>query len=217
VVVLLYALPIAAGQKEDASAAREHARRAAAAYNLGQYTEASHEFEAAYKLVQDPALLFNVGQSYRLGGEREKALTAYKSYLRTAPANAIDRQQAERWKAELEAAPAAATTTGNEASPAPERAPRPADVTDSAAPVATIAPPPTAPLETPPAAVVNLSPPPPPPEGSTPSETDSPFYKRWWFWTLLGAAAAGTITALILTRDRSNPDCLGVSPCGSIP
>src|SRR5438552_1929152 len=103
-IVALFSGPIAAGQKENVEAAREHSNTATAAYNLGQYLEASREFEAAYKLVQDPAFLFNLGQAYRLGGDPEKALTAYRSYLRNAAPAARDREQAQKWKADMEAA-----------------------------------------------------------------------------------------------------------------
>src|SRR5262245_54043331 len=83
--IVLCARPAAADPPADADVAREHARRATAAYNLGHYEEAAAEFEAAYRAVPDPALLFNLAQSYRLGGQSEKAVIAYKSYLRTAP------------------------------------------------------------------------------------------------------------------------------------
>lgn len=93
--------PASAGPAEDS--AREHAKNATAAFNLGSYDEAASQYEAAYRAVPDPALLFNIGQSYRLGGKPDKALIAYKSYLRTAPANASNRAQVETRVRELEA------------------------------------------------------------------------------------------------------------------
>jgi hypothetical protein len=41
-------------------------------------------------------------------------------------------------------------------------------------------------------------------------------YKRWWFWTLLGVAAAGGVTAAVLLgrKDSSSPCDPGVT-CGS--
>lgn len=37
-----------------------------------------------------------------------------------------------------------------------------------------------------------------------------PFYKRWWFWTLVGAAVvAGTTTAIVLGRERAPTGTLG--------
>jgi tetratricopeptide (TPR) repeat protein len=95
------ALPVSAGPAEDL--ARDRTKKANAAFNLGSYDEAATEYEAAYRTVPDPALLFNIGQSYRLGGKPDKALIAYKSYLRTAPANASNRAQVEARLRELEA------------------------------------------------------------------------------------------------------------------
>jgi tetratricopeptide (TPR) repeat protein len=89
-----------AGPSEDA--ARELTRKATVAYNVGAYEEAARHYEAAYRLVQDPILLFNLGQSWRLGGQPERALAAYRAYLRTAPANAQQRELVQRRVDELE-------------------------------------------------------------------------------------------------------------------
>lgn len=47
------------------------------------------------------------------------------------------------------------------------------------------------------------------PLASPPKETqDSPFYKRWWFWTIVGAVAIGAGTgAYVLTRPSAAPAC----------
>lgn len=66
-------------------AAREHYRKGKIAFDLQRYLDAAHEYEAAYELKDDPALLFNIGQAYRLANEPQKAVGAYKSYLRNAP------------------------------------------------------------------------------------------------------------------------------------
>jgi len=204
-LILLSASPLAAGPTEDA--AREHAKRATAAYNLGQYAEAATEFEAAYKLVLDPMLLFNVAQSQRLAGQLEKALIAYRAFLRTAPPGA-DRTQAEKWRAELEKKvasppPAPAVAPPPAVTPAPMAAPAPVATPPPAAPP----PPPAAP------AAVLVAPAAAPPR----SEPTPPLYARWWLWAVVGAAvAAGAGVLFFVERDRSNPDCRGIQPCGSI-
>lgn len=40
-----------------------------------------------------------------------------------------------------------------------------------------------------------------------PSSSGSAWYRKWWVWTLVGVAAAtaGTVTTLLLTRDRGSP------------
>src|SRR6185503_2820622 len=120
--------------------------------------EAVVEFEAAYKLVLDPALLFNIAQALRQGGHPERALATYKAYLRTAPRAAGDRRQAERWREELERgpapAPAPAAETAAMAAPAPAAPPAPT-------PPAPLPPParaPEAPPPAPPAAEIRAAP-----------------------------------------------------------
>jgi tetratricopeptide (TPR) repeat protein len=99
-LILLGSLPAWAGQKEDA--ARAEVAAGTAAYNLGYYDDAARHYEEAYRQVPDPALLFNVGQAYRLAGKPDRAITAYRSYLRTAPADAANRAQVEKRIPELE-------------------------------------------------------------------------------------------------------------------
>jgi hypothetical protein len=104
VLALLAARVAWAGQSEDSDreAARIATKQATAAYNLGHYDEASSLYEEAYKRVPDPVLLYNVGQSYRQADKLDKALTAYRSYLRTAPDDAPNRGRVEAWVRELE-------------------------------------------------------------------------------------------------------------------
>src|SRR5260370_42391575 len=79
---------IARGQTANPSspsaieAARDHYRKGKVLFDLQRYLEAAKEYEAAYELKDDPALLFNIGQAYRLANEPQKAIGAYKSYLR---------------------------------------------------------------------------------------------------------------------------------------
>ena len=62
--------------------ARKHYDRATAAFGLGKYAEAAAEYEAAFRLRPDPALLYNCAQSYRLAGDRPRAIELYRNYLR---------------------------------------------------------------------------------------------------------------------------------------
>ena len=103
--MVLLAAPMAwAGPSDDSDreAARLATKRAAAAYNLGHYDEAASLYEEAYKLVPDPILLYDLGQSYRQADKLDKALIAYRSYLRTAPQDAPNREQVKKLVAELE-------------------------------------------------------------------------------------------------------------------
>src|SRR5512140_1127187 len=90
VVILLAcsSVALAASKKADKAGEREAAkaewRLGNTAYNLGHYDEAIQHFEAAYKLVSDPAFLFNIAQSFRQWGKPELALDRYRAFLRTA-------------------------------------------------------------------------------------------------------------------------------------
>jgi tetratricopeptide (TPR) repeat protein len=107
----LYAAAIAAallGSVSTARAdaveeAREHFRKGSNAFDLGHYAEAIKEYEAAYNLKEDPALLFNIAQAYRLQGDDQSAIRVYKSFLRRQP-DSPNRVMVERRIAELEKA-----------------------------------------------------------------------------------------------------------------
>ena len=78
-------------------------KQAAVEYALGHFSVAALRYEEAYRLHQEPALLFNIAQAKRLSGAKEQALAAYKSFLREAPENAANRELAKRRIEELKA------------------------------------------------------------------------------------------------------------------
>jgi tetratricopeptide (TPR) repeat protein len=84
VLLTLLALPLAA-RADDVAKAREHFKRGSTLYYLQRYVEAAAEYEKTYELREDPSLLYNIGQAYRLGGEQQKAIGAYRSYLARTP------------------------------------------------------------------------------------------------------------------------------------
>jgi tetratricopeptide (TPR) repeat protein len=53
-----------------------------AAYALGQYAEAAEQYEKAFALHADPALLYDAAQAHRLAGNKPRALSLYENYLR---------------------------------------------------------------------------------------------------------------------------------------
>src|SRR6267154_899200 len=65
--------------------ARQHAAKAKVHYDLGEFEKAAEEYILVYRLRPLPALLFNIAQSYRQGGQYEKAKQFYKAYLRESP------------------------------------------------------------------------------------------------------------------------------------
>jgi len=119
---------------DDVGAAREHYQKGTRAYDLGHYDEAVKEYEAAYRAKDDPALLFNIAQAYRLSGDNAAAVRAYKSFLRRVP-EAPNRGEVEKRIADLQksmaeqARPkegaAEVTPAPAEATPAPKPQPEP--------------------------------------------------------------------------------------------
>lgn len=192
-VALLMAIsaPAYGGPKE--TAARAEYEEGTTAYNLAHYEEAAQHYEAAYKLVHDPNMLFNIAQSYRKAGKSELALQVFRSFLREAPAEAQNRGLAEKFVEELKRK----IDEDKAATPAsPPAESTPAVVV--ATPLAPAAAPAPAPADL-------LGHPQPSPQPVTESR---PFYKTWWFWTAAGAAVvAGTVTAFLLTR--KTPDACG--------
>lgn len=71
-------------------------------YLAGRYALAITEFEAAYALLPEPILLYNLAQAHRKNGSPDKALLFYQRYLAAAP-RARDRGEVEEKIRDLEA------------------------------------------------------------------------------------------------------------------
>lgn len=133
--------------------AQGYFKRGVKLYNLGHFQEAIPEFEKAYDLDPQPILLFNIAQSHRQNGNKERALFFYRRYLEQEP-NAAKRADVEQRMKEL----AQALQQENEQKQKP-----PTEVTPpppNTAPPTTPPPPPT----TPPVVTGG----PPPPESAVP-------------------------------------------------
>jgi hypothetical protein len=76
--------PVVAGRAaaDNVDEARAYVEKATAAYALNKYAAAAENFEKAFELKPDPALLYNAAQSHRLAGNKQRALTLYQNYLR---------------------------------------------------------------------------------------------------------------------------------------
>ena len=81
--------------------ARKVYERAVREFNLGEYAAAADSFGAAYKIVGDPAVLFNIAQCYRLADNAEKAVFYLQAFLRDMP-KAPNREAVEQRIAELQ-------------------------------------------------------------------------------------------------------------------
>lgn len=80
---------------------RRHYEKATRAYDIEKYSEAVDEYQKAYELGGDPAMLYNIAQAYRLNDQLPDALHFYRRYLQRSP-NARNREDVERKIADLE-------------------------------------------------------------------------------------------------------------------
>jgi tetratricopeptide (TPR) repeat protein len=203
VLLLLAGLPaLAADRGADAKQIYEEAT---AAFGLGRYAEAAEKYEAAFSLRPDPALLYNAAQSYRLAGNKPRALELYRNCLRLSPnfANAEDaRNHVANLKREIEEEQSARAATATTPPPvAVTPAPPPSSSPGAPAPPAEPAASSPAPvlLDTP----APMVPPPPAPV----AQADRPITSKAWFWAAVGAVVVGgTVAVLLATRGTSYPE-----------
>jgi tetratricopeptide (TPR) repeat protein len=99
---------------EKKTAAKHFYDAGALLFERGEFLDAAKEFERAYGETPLPAFLYNIASAYDKGGDRKKAVDAYRKYAAAAPdANdvGVARTRADvlerEWK-ELEAAKAPA-------------------------------------------------------------------------------------------------------------
>jgi tetratricopeptide (TPR) repeat protein len=150
---------------QDLSQARSLFVSGSKHFDLGEYEQALADFKEAYRIKDDPVLLYNIAQCHRLLKHNEEALRAYKSFLHRAPDSPVRPEVEQRIAAleqAIEAEKKASTMPPDrvlEKPPAPEPTPPPVVATTPA---------------------VTASAPPP----------KEPVYKKWWLWTAVGAVAA---------------------------
>jgi hypothetical protein len=210
-----------------AAEARAHYEEGTKAYNLGEYPRAVTEFKAAYNAKPDPLLLYNIAQSFRLGGDAAQALFFYRSFLRNMPGapnrkevegriRTLEKQVEKQAEKQVDEQKHEAATSPGTVPPAPATSPTapapssgaatttpPPPAASPGAPAATTTPPPAAAL---PAAVepaarasagVDISQAP----AGEPAPSSSPFYKKWWFWTGVGVVLLVGVAA-VAARDK---------------
>jgi tetratricopeptide (TPR) repeat protein len=199
----------AQSESEKRQQAKEHYEMANRFYDVGKYGDAINEYEQAYLLVEDPALLFNIGQAYRLWDHPEDAIRSYKNYLRRRP-DASNRADVEKKIADLERTlderrrasalqPQPPPPSGVSGIPATVPPPvgnppvysSPANPASSAGPTVgepTAPEPVVVPAPVQPGIDVSASPPP----RSEPSQP-----KKWIAYSLLGVGGAGIVTSIL--------------------
>ncbi len=214
-VALALGAPGAAYCSEDSQTSRARAlfREAHAHYKVRQFDRALKAFQGAYLAKPIPDLLFNIGQCHRSLGHHTEAIDAYRRFLAAVPrarnrdavqryiafeeaARKAEEEAAAARKAEEEAAAARKAEEEAVARQAPAEAAPPAAVAKPTLAPEPAAPPPSA------QALATSNPVQPPPPRAT------PLYKKWWLWTLVGAAVAGGVAvgvAQVIPNNASTP------------
>jgi hypothetical protein len=215
--------------------ARRHYEEGTKAFNLGEYPRAISEFKAAYNAKPDPLLLYNIGQSFRLQGDAGQAIFFYKSFLRNMPAtpnrkevegriHSLEKQvqadeqhkdavpivvppPATATPATIPPPPAIVATPPVEAPPPPPSTPTTSASKDAGTPAEVTplptAPPPLEPQPVPASAAVDLS------QQPTAPPAGKPIYKKWWFWTGIGAVLLVGVVA-VAARDKPPSTTFGL-------
>jgi hypothetical protein len=219
-LVLLLSTVALGGQAraDNVEEARAYVNKATAAYALNHYAVAAENFEKAFELKPDPALLYNAAQAYRLAGNKERALELYESYVRVYTGKKEMRPDIEghikQLKEAIERDRAAATSPPTTTMPVggapgegrepPVTSPPPVSpVTPIAPATATSAPgavaPASASTETGGSAVVLTQ------TAQQPGQSDS-VTKKTWFWVAVGGGvAAAVIVGLLVGLSGTDP------------
>jgi tetratricopeptide (TPR) repeat protein len=163
--------PLAVAAQTPKDDARQECERGTIEYTLGNFAGAIAHYERGYRFLHDPAFLFNLGQAHRQAGAYEAALATYRSFLRTSPPDAPNRELAEKRIRELAAKLDSADLVPR---PAPGPVPLPAvsPPTTSAARSSTLL------------------------TKSVPDEDHSATH--WWLWGAAGSVVVATGVAAIL-------------------
>jgi hypothetical protein len=197
------ALAVAPLPAAAASRAAKHTDKrevdARQAFAAGRYQEALELYAELYADKVHPTYLRNVGRCYQNLQQADKAINAFRDYLRQAKNVSEDeRKEVDGYIAEMEklkqeqvgaAKPAAATTVAQPLPPPP---------------------PPNDPVAQPAGANLQITQPPP----AAPAPT--PIYKKGWFWGVVGVVVvAGVVGGLYAggVFSKSSRDCTVPGGC----
>ena len=183
--MLAPAARVEAGNTEEA---RAYVEKATAAFALTHYAAAAENFEKAFELRPDPALLYNAAQSHRLAGNKERALALYRNYLRIY-AKKEKRAEIEAHIEELEKAIARDKAIEN--APPTTTEPIAAGPTEGMPAAEITAPLPPAPAPPPSTAPTLVAQPEPP-------EQERPLTRKPWFWATVAAGVAAAVVVVVV-------------------
>lgn len=185
VVLQLIAPGIARAGADDKAEARAHFKKGTAFLDAADYKHAIAEYQEAYRLYPNPKLHFNLGQAFRLDGQKQQALDEYRKFLEAQPIGA-EADDARAYCALLE----------RDLAPPPAPAPEPQQVVEPPPPPPVVTP---APAQPQPELVVKPV-----------AEPKKPKKKTWPIWVgvaagVLAVGAAATVAGVLLTRPAATP------------
>ena len=207
---------VAADQSSPSENREQLARRlyaeGEADFKAGQYDAALKAFEGGYAASPRPGFVLNMAHTERKLGDLRKARSLYKKYLLVDPTSRL-RDEVRAVIAELDSALAdedlaerrATEATGAHESPPDSDAPA-----RTAPPIALPSAPPPAPPTTGPVLIATR----PPSSPVDSADQESPFYRRAWFWVVVGVVVAAGAGGAIYATQRSGADPF--HPSGSL-
>jgi tetratricopeptide (TPR) repeat protein len=177
-------------------------------FRKGDYKAALDVFAALYAQSPDPIYLANIGRCHQMLRHPDEAIDSFRDYLRRAKPRPAEQAEIEGFIREMEALEAAQAPS-SPISPLPPATPdaAPPPVRAEAAVPARPAP---AAVSPPPAAAVAIS-------RAAPAQSEprrESVLTTWWFWTAVGAVAAGTVVGAVLVTRPGRPNCLTGYLCG---
>jgi hypothetical protein len=170
--------------------------KAREAFAAGRYDDALDLFAKLYAQTLHPVYLRNIGRCYQKMRQPERALDKFREYLaKDKKLGAEERAEIEGYIKEMEAL---RDEQAKQSTPPPPVAPI------NSTPTPTMSPPPAANLQPPVATTTSSA-----TLVSPPVMGESPIYRKWWFWTGIGAVVAGGIVAAVLLSSggTTRPDC----------
>jgi hypothetical protein len=180
------------GAKGDSLEAKERAARKACL--LGDVKTGTEILADLYLDTKNTTHIYNQARCLEQNGQNAQSILLFREYLRKAPnLSPADSAEVQKRIDDLQAA------IDHRAAPTPSTVPSPSASERSG----TAAIPPSAAATTgapasDPLGIAQSAPPPEPQESS-------PAYKRWWFWSGIGAVVAGGVVTAIVLSSKSAP------------
>ena len=188
-------------QADSKAEAKAHYIKAKKAFEKGDHETALAEYQSAYRLMPLPGFLFNIGQCYRNLKRPHQAVDAFRRYLKAKP-DARNRDAVEVLIAELDAEIDLKEPLPGQPDAGPsDPEPKVVDPDQPRPPIKKFTPKPQ-----PKADIAGLLKPVKPKKPRKPKPTSTPIYKKWWFWTIVGAVAVGGGVGVYFGVNSGEPD-----------